>query len=386
MDVYLVGGAVRDEFLDIPVTERDWVVIGASPEEMESKGYKAVGKDFPVFLHPESKEEYALARTERKKGRGYYGFEVHTSPNVTLEEDLLRRDLTINAIAKSDTGNIIDPYGGQQDLENKVLRHVSAAFSEDPLRVLRVARFAAKFHHLGFSVAKETRQLMRHIVTTREILELSPERIWQETQKALSMPSPEEYFLVLHSVNALSQTHSSINDAFSNPNAQPHGLAALRNLAVNEADASMRLAALICGLYFDDSEKGYQDALTLCEKLILPKVYKELLLLSVSMQQKCHKVFELDEKLLLKLLRSLDTKRKPERFTKLLQVCSVVYQSVTEQKHYPQAVFLQKAAAEIENIDIAPWIEAKINHEELANNIQNAQQALLKKLIQQTSQ
>ena len=386
MEVYLVGGAVRDELLGIPVSERDWVVIGTSPEEMESKGFKAVGKDFPVFLHPESKEEYALARTERKKGRGYHGFEVHASPNVTLEEDLLRRDLTINAIAKSDSGNLIDPYGGQQDLNNKVLRHVSAAFSEDPLRVLRVARFAAKFHHLGFSIAEETQQLMKHIVTTREILELSPERIWQETQKALSMPSPEQYFLVLQKANALSQTHANINDVFSDPNVQPHGLNALHNLASNESDACMRLAALIGGLYFDNVEQGEKDTQALCEKLIIPRTCKELLMLTVSMQQKCHGVYELNEKELLKLVRSLDAKRKPERFARLLQVCSIVYQSVNNRNKYPQATFLQQAAAEIEKIDIAPWIEAKINHEELANNIQNTQQELLKELIQQRGQ
>ena len=386
MEVYLVGGAVRDELLGIPVNERDWVVIGANPEAMQSKGYKAVGKDFPVFLHPESKEEYALARTERKKGRGYHGFEVHASPDITLEEDLLRRDLTINAIAKSESGEIIDPYGGQEDLNNKVLRHVSAAFGEDPLRVLRVARFAAKFHHLGFSIAEETKQLMRHIVTTREILELSPERIWQETQKALTMPSPEQYFLELHKANALSQTHASINDEFSNPNTQPHGLASLHKLAEHETDACMRLTALLGGLYFHETEAGQQDIQAFCEKLIVPRTCKELLLLTVSTQQQCHQVFELNEVELLVLLRSLDAKRKPERFAKLLQVCSAVYQSINNSKGYPQADFLQQAAAEIEKFDVAPWIEAKINHQELADNIQSTQQDLLKILIQKRDQ
>ena len=220
MEVYLVGGAVRDELLGLPVTERDWVVIGASPEDMEAKGYKPVGKDFPVFLHPESKEEYALARTERKQGRGYKGFEIHTSPDVTLEEDLLRRDLTINAMAKNDAGEIIDPYGGQQDLENKILRHVSDAFSEDPLRVLRVARFAAKLHSLGFKIEHETLLLMRQIVTSRELLELTLERIWQETSKALLTDSPGEYFEVLKNSNALAQVFPNINDQFSDPDSE----------------------------------------------------------------------------------------------------------------------------------------------------------------------
>ena len=385
MEVYLVGGAVRDELLNIPVTERDWVVIGASPEEMQAKGYKAVGKDFPVFLHPQSKEEYALARTERKKGRGYHGFEIHTSPDVSLEEDLQRRDLTINAIAKSESNSFIDPYGGQQDLKDKILRHVSEAFAEDPLRVLRVARFAAKFHHLGFTIANETQQLMCNIVSSREIHEISPERIWQETHKALAMPAPEQFFLVLHSVNALSQTHPSINDEFSNRNSRKLSLAALNKLAVDENDAGMRFAAFIGGLYYHQPETGSHDTQALCEKLILPKTCKELLLLTVSHQHQCHNVFKLDEKQLLKLLRSLDVKRKPERFTSLLKIFSAIYQSENSEVEYSQAAFLQQAARAIENIDIESWIQAKISHEELANNIQRAQQELLKKLIQEQS-
>ena len=383
MEVYLVGGAVRDELLGLPVTERDWVVIGASPEQMKSQGYKAVGKDFPVFIHPHSKEEYALARTERKKGRGYHGFEVHASPDVSLEEDLHRRDLTINAIAKSEANELIDPYGGQQDLKDKVLRHVSDAFTEDPLRVLRVARFAAKFHNLGFSVAKETQQLMRYIVSTREIHDLSSERIWQETYKALSMPSPEQFFLVLHSVNALSQTHPSINDEFSNPQSQGLALAALNKLAKEEIDACMRLASmLIGGLYYQQPDSGHQAVKTLCEKLILPKTCKELLLLTVSYQHSCHNVFELNKNQLLELLHSLDVKRKPERFIKLLKIFSIIHQSTNSGNDYLQADFLKQAAKTIENIDIESWIKAKISHQELANNIHNTQQELLEKLIQ----
>jgi len=385
MEVYLVGGAVRDELLGIPVTERDWVVIGASPEDMQAKGYKAVGKDFPVFLHPQSKEEYALARTERKKGRGYHGFEIHTSPDVSLEEDLQRRDLTINAIAKSKSNSLIDPYRGQQDLKDKILRHVSEAFAEDPLRVLRVARFAAKFHNLGFTIANETQQLMRHIVSNREIHEISPERIWQETHKALAMPAPEQFFLVLHNVNALSQTHSSINDAFSNRNSRELALAALNKLAVDENDVGMRFAAFMGGLYYQQPEASSHATQALCEKLILPKTCKEMLLPTISHQHQCHNVFKLGEEQLLKLLRSLDVKRKPERFASLLKIFSAIYQSANSANEYSQAAFLQQAAQTIENIDIEPWIQAKISHEELANNIQHAQQELLKKLIQEQS-
>lgn len=389
MQVYLVGGAVRDELLGLAVTERDWVVVGASPEQMESQGYKAVGKDFPVFLHPQSKEEYALARTERKKGRGYHGFEVHASPEVSLEEDLRRRDLTINAIAKSDTGEIIDPYDGQADLKNKVLRHVSDAFAEDPLRVIRVARFVSRFHMLGFSIAKETQQLMRHIVASREIHELSPERIWQETHKALSMPSPEQFFLVLHSVGALSQTHPSISDEFADQNSRHLALTALNSATSNEDDACVRFATFLGGLYYKNLEDSDQDIQVLCEKLILPKACKELLLLTASKLNKCQNVFELDEVELLRLLRSMDVKRKPERFAALLRIFSIVHKSVHRSENrsakadadYPQADFLLQAANTIENIDIEVWIREKISHEELANNIQHAQQELLKKLI-----
>ncbi|MDA8962493.1 multifunctional CCA tRNA nucleotidyl transferase/2'3'-cyclic phosphodiesterase/2'nucleotidase/phosphatase, partial [Congregibacter sp.] len=197
MKTYLVGGAVRDELLNYPVKERDWVAVGATPQELLDLGYTQVGKDFPVFLHPQSKEEYALARTERKKGHGYTGFETHYDPNVTLEEDLQRRDLTINAIAKDNDGSLVDPYGGSKDLQAKLLRHVSDAFTEDPLRVLRVARFAARYAHLGFSVAPETLTLMSDIVAQGELEYLPPERIWVETERALRERDPQVFIEVL---------------------------------------------------------------------------------------------------------------------------------------------------------------------------------------------
>jgi tRNA nucleotidyltransferase (CCA-adding enzyme) len=382
MEVYLVGGAVRDELLGMPTTERDWVVIGMSPEAMLAKGYKPVGKDFPVFLHPQSKEEYALARTERKKGRGYHGFEIHASPDVTLEEDLLRRDLTINAIAKTSSGQIIDPYAGQKDLKHRILRHVSEAFAEDPLRVLRVARFVAKFHHLGFTVAEETQQLMQHIVATKEICELSAERIWQETYKALCTSSPEQFFLILHSVNALAQTHPSISQEFAKQNSREAALVALNKIVADETDACMRLAAFIGGLYYLAAKKGNQDTQALCEQLILPKTCRELLLLTVSLQHKCHKVFELDAKQLLSLLHSMDAKRKAKRFEKLLRIFCAIYQSINSTSHYPQADFLRQAASTIENIDIQTLVATNTDHQKLANKIQHAQQTQLVKLIQ----
>jgi len=194
LKVFLVGGAVRDELLGLPCTERDWVVIGSTESDMLALGFKKVGKDFPVFIHPKSAEEYALARTERKTAKGYYGFKCDFSPNITLEEDLLRRDLTINAIAKDTNGKIIDPFGGQNDLKNRVLRHVSPAFIEDPIRVLRVARFAAKFANFGFSIAPETIELMRIIVDNQELNYVTAERVWKEIEKALITNNPQEFF------------------------------------------------------------------------------------------------------------------------------------------------------------------------------------------------
>ena len=203
MQVYLVGGAVRDEQLGLPVNERDWCVVGATPEQLIDDGYKPVGKDFPVFLHPDTNEEYALARTERKTAAGYHGFAFDTSPDVTIEEDLGRRDLTINAMAKGDDGELIDPFGGQQDIEKRVIRHVSDAFAEDPVRILRAAKFAARFSHLGFRIEPETRDLMRQMVDDGEANALVPDRVWKETEAALRGPNPRMFFESLRACRAL---------------------------------------------------------------------------------------------------------------------------------------------------------------------------------------
>jgi tRNA nucleotidyltransferase (CCA-adding enzyme) len=259
---------------------------------------------------------------------------------------------------------------------------VSEAFAEDPLRVLRVARFAAKFHHLGFKIAEETQQLMQHIVATKEICELSAERIWQETHKALCTTSPEQFFLILHRVNALAQTHPSISREFAKQNSRGAALAALSKIVTDETDACVRLAAFIGGLYYQDAEKGYQDTQAFCEQLILPKTCKELLLLTVSLQHQCDKVFEFDEKQLLDLLRSMDVKRKAKRFKKLLKIFSAIHHSISLSGNYPQADFLQQAAVEIENIDMESLVTANIAHQKLANKIRQAQQTQLKELIQ----
>ena len=217
MKTYLVGGAVRDKLLDYPSDENDWVVVGGSPQKMIDLGYQPVGQDFPVFINPKSGEEYALARTERKSGHGYQGFSFHTAPDISLEDDLVRRDLTINAMAEDENGEIIDPYGGRQDLNDKLLRHVSDAFTEDPLRVLRVARFAARYHHMGFTIAPETMALMQNLVSSGELAHLVAERLWKETERALCERSPDIYIQVLRDCGALAQLFPEVEKLFGVP-------------------------------------------------------------------------------------------------------------------------------------------------------------------------
>ena len=254
MQIFLVGGAVRDQLLGLPVTEKDWVVVGASADELLAQGFKAVGKDFPVFLHPHTQEEYALARQERKTAPGYAGFSFNTHDTVRLEEDLLRRDLTINAMAQDDKGAIIDPYGGQQDLQARLLRHVSAAFSEDPVRILRIARFSARYHHLGFTIAPETLDLMRAMVAAREVDHLVPERVWKETARALHEPSPAVFFQVLRNCGALERLMPELDALFGvpqRPEYHPeidtgvHSLMALTQACLLSDNTAVRFAALI---------------------------------------------------------------------------------------------------------------------------------------------
>src|SRR5579872_3046193 len=275
MQVYLVGGAVRDRLLGLPARERDWVVVGADPQELERQGYLPVGREFPVFLHPQTREEYALARLERKVGPGYRGFVTQFSPAVTLEEDLKRRDLTINAIAQDAAGTLIDPFGGQRDLEARVLRHVSAAFVEDPVRILRVARFAARFARLGFSVAPETAALMRAMVESDEVSALVPERVWQETERALGEPEPQVFFEVLRACGALAVIFPEIDALYGVP--QParwhpeidtgvHTLMALHCAAQLSDSVAVRFATLVHDLgkartppEFWPSHRGHEE-------------------------------------------------------------------------------------------------------------------------------
>ena len=381
MDVYLVGGAVRDELLGLPVTERDWVVVGSTPDEMRSLGYRPVGKDFPVFLHPESKEEYALARTERKKGRGYHGFEIHASPDVSLEDDLLRRDLTINAMAKNAQGEIIDPYGGRKDLENKILRHVSDAFVEDPLRVLRVARFAAKYHHMGFKIDKETHVLMRQIVTCGELREIALERIWQETTKALRTDAPGEFFQVLENTHALSQVYPAFHHTFIDEKNRVHGLTALETICKSYPDANIRFATMIGGLHYEGKKNNMQNIKKFSQEFPLPNNVKKLLHAIISYQHECHNALKLSAEELLRLINYLDARRNPERFKNILEICEAIYNSINKTQHYKQKQFLLDAATAIENINIDAWVQAKVSAEELMHNIKQAQLSRLEKLI-----
>ncbi|MFT5117686.1 MAG: tRNA nucleotidyltransferase (CCA-adding enzyme) [Kiritimatiellia bacterium] len=313
MKIFLVGGAVRDQLLHFPYHEKDWVVVGSSPEEMMQLGYTPVGKDFPVFLHPQSHEEYALARTERKTARGYKGFTFHTDGNVTLEEDLQRRDLTINAIAQDDNGTIIDPYNGQQDIKDKWLRHVSSAFSEDPVRVLRVARFAARYHHLGFRVAEETLALMQVMASNGETQHLVPERVWQECQKALSEQYPEIFFTSLKD----SHTLNDILPNFQHNDISPC-LTALNSCCQLTGDPIMRFAAFCFPLDSSETE-------TLCLHLATPNEYKELAILSQQHYLTCISINNWSAVTLTTLFQKTDALRKLERFKKLLIVCQAIY-------------------------------------------------------------
>ena len=293
MKVYAVGGAVRDELLGLPVKDRDYVVVGATPEEMERLGYKPVGKDFPVFLHPKTHEEYALARTERKSGRGYKGFTVHTAPDVTLEEDLRRRDVTINAMARAEDGTLIDPYGGKRDLEQRLLRHVSEAFAEDPVRILRVARFAARF---GFSVAPQTMALMRRMVASGETDYLVPERVWQEFAKGLMEPEPERMFEVLEATGL-----------------QEKLMPELRERSGLTGPLSVRFARLCWPLKEPEVE-------ALCERLKVPGEVRELALLACRNRLALRASPLATPEALLELLKRADAFRRPGRFGELLEV------------------------------------------------------------------
>ena len=327
METYLVGGAVRDNLLGLPVGERDWVVVGTTAEAMLALGYKPVGKDFPVFLHPQTKEEYALARTERKTAPGYTGFETSAGPDITLEEDLLRRDLTINAMAETPSGELIDPYGGKEDLDNGLLRHVSPAFAEDPVRILRIARFAARFAKQGFHVAHATNKLMRTMVDNGEVDHLVPERVWAELVKALTTDQPAKFFLVLAACGALQILFPEFVPLQKDGTTDTHGqaglaLAVLQQAVTQSDDIAIRFAALVC-----DLDQGTPDGLApealsaLCDRHRVPNACRELAVMALQQRGQVQTADSLTATQLLELLTTLDAFRRPERFDQLLTVC-----------------------------------------------------------------
>jgi tRNA nucleotidyltransferase (CCA-adding enzyme) len=379
METYLVGGAVRDRQLGLPVTPRDWVVVGATPEAMTARGFRMVGADFPVFLHPETKEEYALARTERKSGRGYKGFTVYAGPEVTLEEDLQRRDLTINAMAEDAGGRLIDPFGGAADLRAGILRHVSPAFVEDPLRVLRVARFAARF---GFAVAPETLALMREIVAQGEMEQLVPERVWVEIERALGGLRPGRFIEVLRECDALARLLPEVDTLFGVP--QPpeyhpeidtgvHTLMVLEQAARLSPDARVRFAALTHDLGKGDTppaewpkhhgheERSAELVRALCQRLKAPNEYRELAVRVARYHANCHRVAELRATTLLDTLEALDAFRRPERVEQFVLACEADFRGrpgYTE-RDYPQAALFRQALAAARAVDTAMAVAGK---------------------------
>ena len=314
MKIYLVGGAVRDKLLSQPVTEHDYVVVGATEDEMLKLGYQRVGKDFPVFLHPKTRDEYALARTERKTAPGYKGFDVDASPAVTLEEDLLRRDLTINAMAESLEGELIDPYHGKQDLLKKLLRHVSPAFSEDPVRILRVGRFLARYSHLGFTVAPETMQLMREMVKNNEVNALVAERVWKELERALGEKNPEKFFAIVAECNALSILFPGLT-------LDEQHLKQLQTACQLTADPAIRFA-----VFFHDYAGGDKKQLSeLCHRYRIPNAFHELAKLTGAYHSDAQQAKTLNAEALLTLFSRLDYFRREQRFEDFLTACSAIY-------------------------------------------------------------
>ncbi|WP_331346146.1 multifunctional CCA addition/repair protein [Cellvibrio sp. UBA7661] len=376
MKTYLVGGAVRDKLLGREPKEKDWVVVGSTPEEMHRLGFAPVGKDFPVFLHPHTKEEYALARTERKTGHGYSGFSFYCGSEVSLEEDLIRRDLTINAMAEDETGKIIDPYNGQQDLAHRLLRHVSPAFAEDPVRILRIARFAARYHYLGFRVADETIQLMQMMVDNGEVDHLVAERVWKETERALGEFHPDIFIEVLRSAKALARLFPEIDALFGVPQTAQHHpeidtgihtLMSLQQAAKLTRSTCVRFATLLHDVgkaktppdewprHIAHEDRSLPLVKQLCERIAAPKEYKDLALMVAQWHTHCHRALELKPATILKVLQSTDAFRRPERFEQFLLCCEADARGRAgfEDRDYPQADFFRAALSAAQNIDVA---------------------------------
>ncbi|MEZ9626299.1 multifunctional CCA addition/repair protein [Aliivibrio fischeri] len=392
MKIYLVGGAVRDSLLNIDVKDKDWVVVGSTPQEMGALGYQTVGQDFPVFLHPKTKEEYALARTERKSGQGYKGFTCYAEPDVTLEEDLLRRDLTINAIAQADNGEFIDPYNGQQDIIDRTLRHVSDAFTEDPLRVLRVARFAARFHHLGFTIAPETMNLMKVLVDSGELSHLTAERVWQEWQKSLSSQHPEIFLSTLKECGALAIVLPELNALFGVPQPEKwhpeidtgmHTLMVAQQAALLSQDLPTRFAAQVHDLgkgVTPESEwpshklhchTGIKLIKRLCDRVRVPNDYRDLALLVCEHHSNIHRAAELRSPTFIKIFDKMDVWRKPERLAPILLCCQADHAGRLglETQPYPQKKRFEAAFDAAKNVEVKDVVAAGFKGPEIREEL-----------------
>lgn len=392
MQIFLVGGAVRDELLGFPFNEKDWVVVGSNTTTMLSKGFTSVGKDFPVFLHPKTKDEYALARLERKSGPGYKGFDIVAEENVTLEQDLERRDLTINAIAKDEKGHYFDPYGGINDLNQRVLRHVSNAFCEDPVRILRIARFAARYHFLGFKIAEETMTLMKAMVRDGEVDHLVAERVWQEFSKALKEKDPHIFIEALKKCGALKVILPELDQLFGVPQPEKHhpeidcgihSLMCLQQATDLSNKQEVRFATLMHDLgkgltpkeqwpqHINHEKRGLKSLKNVCIRLSVPNSFRDLAILVMEFHTHCHRAFELNEKTLLKVLERLDVFRKQERFKAFLTCCKADARGRTtfEKRQYLQANYLFGAFLVCKNINIKKLVAAGFKGSELGIEI-----------------
>ncbi|MDH5424789.1 MAG: multifunctional CCA addition/repair protein [Gammaproteobacteria bacterium] len=409
MKSYLVGGAVRDKLLNYPANDRDWVVVGATTEEMEALGYRLVGNDFPVFLHPQSHEEYALARTERKSAHGYKGFSVSAAPDVTLEQDLLRRDLTINAIAEDENGQLIDPFNGQSDIKNKIFRHVSAAFTEDPLRVLRVARYMARFAHLGFRIADETMALMKEIVVQGEIEHLVAERSWQETERALAEKNPQRYFEVLRECGALKVLLPEIDRLFGVPQTAiyhpeidtgVHTMMVLEQAALLSTDTAVRFAALVHDLgkgttaknewpkHIAHEERGVPLVQALCKRLKTPNPFRDLAVAVTRYHLHYHRAAELRDDTFLSTLEKLDAFRRPDRFEQFLLACEADSRgrSGFEDAEFDQPTIYRLAFAAAQKVSAQAFVEQGLEGPEIAEAMRKSRIEVIRSVRQPYTQ
>lgn len=403
IQTYLVGGAVRDKLLGLPVKDRDWVVIGASAQAMLDQGFRSVGKDFPVFLHPHTHEEYALARTERKTGKGYHGFDFDAAPSVTLQEDLQRRDLTINALAEDAQGQVLDYVGGQQDLADRLLRHVSPAFAEDPVRILRIARLAARYAGLGFTIAAETQQLMTQMVQAGEVDALVAERVWQETNRALAEPHPEVYIEVLRECGALAVLFPDIDRLFGVPQPEQyhpeidtgvHTLMVLQQAVKLSDDSAVRFAALTHDLgkgttaqeilphHYQHEMRGMDLIDALCDRYKVSAEYRDLAIMTARYHTHIHKAFELKAKTQLKMLDKCDAFRRPQRFEKMLLACKADSRGRTgyESRDYPQLEYNRQALRVCMAVNVQEIVEAGCQGEAIREALRLKRLTVLRRL------